>query len=146
MSNHVHGLCEPVWVKVTWSSVQELGIGYNGIWSVVFLCTGPNNTIQAILEMFPVFSRVRIERRGAVLLYFVLMRVRYYENTSEELVLFNCGWGTGGFKATRVQVHVFCRRRWPKGEMHPLAKPFSMFRFHNGALRGLNTGAAGVAH
>jgi sarcosine oxidase subunit beta len=32
-----------------------------------------------------------------------------------------------------------------KGELNELAKPFSMFRFHNGALIDEH-GAAGVAH
>ena len=39
-------------------------------------------------------------------------------------MFFNCGWGTGGFKATPGSGNVFAASL-AKGEMHPLAAPFS---------------------
>jgi sarcosine oxidase subunit beta len=56
----------------------------------------------------------------------------------------NCGWGTGGFKATPGSGWVFAdtiANRRP----HPLAEPFSLDRFTSGALIDEH-GAAGVAH
>ena len=40
----------------------------------------------------------------------------------------NCGWGTGGFKATPGSAHVFAQRM-ARGEPHPLAAPFTLDRF-----------------
>jgi sarcosine oxidase subunit beta len=65
-------------------------------------------------------------------------------DTPVENLFFNCGWGTGGFKATPGSGHVFAETL-AKGTAAPLAKPFSMFRFHTGALVDEH-GAAGVAH
>ncbi|RXU22818.1 sarcosine oxidase subunit beta, partial [Pseudomonas syringae] len=56
----------------------------------------------------------------------------------------NWGWGAGVFKATPDWGNVFAASM-AKGEMHPLAKPFSIDRFHNGALIDEH-GAAAVAH
>ena len=57
-----------------------------------------------------------------------------------------CSWlmVAVGLKAIPGSVHVFAAAL-AKGDMHPLAKPFSMFRFHTGALVDEH-GAAGVAH
>jgi sarcosine oxidase, subunit beta len=56
----------------------------------------------------------------------------------------NCGWGTGGFKATPGSAHVFA---WTmaKGEPHPIAAPFCLERFRDGRLID-EAAAAGVAH
>jgi len=56
----------------------------------------------------------------------------------------NCGWGTGGFKATPGSAHVFA---WTmaKGEPHPVAAPFGLERFRDGRLID-EAAAAGVAH
>jgi sarcosine oxidase subunit beta len=56
----------------------------------------------------------------------------------------NCGWGTGGFKATPGSAHVFA---WTmaKGEPHPIAAPFSLERFREGRVID-EAAAAGVAH
>ena len=44
----------------------------------------------------------------------------------------NCGWGTGGFKATPGSGHVFAHTI-ATGEPHPLNAPFALERFHSGA-------------
>ena len=59
-------------------------------------------------------------------------------------LFFNCGWGTGGFKATPGSGHVFAHSI-ARGEMHPIAAPFSLERFHSGALVDEGAAAA-VAH
>ena len=64
--------------------------------------------------------------------------------TPVENLFFNCGWGTGGFKATPGSGHAFAGTL-AAGEATEMAKPFSMFRFHDGALIDEH-GAAGVAH
>jgi len=56
----------------------------------------------------------------------------------------NCGWGTGGFKATPGSAHVFAHTI-AKGEPHPLNAPFLLDRFRNGDLIN-EMAAAAVAH
>ncbi len=56
----------------------------------------------------------------------------------------NCGWGTGGFKATPGSGHVFAHLI-ATGEASPLAQPFSLNRFISGRLIDEH-GAAAVAH
>ena len=59
-------------------------------------------------------------------------------------LFFNCGWGTGGFKATPGSGHVFAATL-AAGKAHPLAAPFTIDRFISGKLIDEH-GAAGVAH
>ncbi len=56
----------------------------------------------------------------------------------------NCGWGTGGFKATPASGWTFA---WTiaNGRPHELNAPFSLERFATGALIDEH-GAAAVAH
>jgi sarcosine oxidase subunit beta len=64
--------------------------------------------------------------------------------TSVQGLYFNCGWGTGGFKATPGSGHVFAHTI-ANDRAHPLAEPFAIDRFHSGHLIDEH-GAAGVAH
>ena len=57
---------------------------------------------------------------------------------------FNCGWGTGGFKATPGSGNVFAHTI-AHDAPHPLNAAFSLDRFHSGHLIDEH-GAAGVAH
>ena len=59
-------------------------------------------------------------------------------------LFFNCGWGTGGFKATPGSGHVFAHTV-ATGEPHPINAPFALDRFISGALIDEH-GAAAVAH
>ena len=56
----------------------------------------------------------------------------------------NCGWGTGGFKATPGAAHVFA---WTmaRDEPHPTNAPFTIERFRDGQLID-EAAAAAVAH
>ncbi|PPC74615.1 sarcosine oxidase subunit beta [Pokkaliibacter plantistimulans] len=141
MSNHVHGY-------VSQSDKGDLVIGagidgYNGYGQ-----RGSYNTIEhtlsAIVEMFPVFSRVRMNRQWGGIVDTCPDACPIISATPVKGLFFNCGWGTGGFKATPGSGNVFAATL-AKREAHPLAKPFSMDRFYSGALIDEH-GAAGVAH
>jgi sarcosine oxidase subunit beta len=141
MSNHVHGY-------ISQSDKGDLVIGagidgYNGYGQRGSFPT-IEHTLQAILELFPIFSRVRMNRQWGGIVDTCPDACPIISETPVKNLFFNCGWGTGGFKATPGSGHVFAASL-AKGEMHPLAKPFSMFRFHSGALIDEH-GAAGVAH
>ena len=56
----------------------------------------------------------------------------------------NCGWGTGGFKATPGSGHVFAHTV-ATGEPHPIDAPFTLDRFRTGRLID-EAAAAAVAH
>jgi sarcosine oxidase subunit beta len=64
--------------------------------------------------------------------------------TPVEGMFINCGWGTGGFKATPGSGHVFAHTV-ARGEPHPIAAPFALDRFSSGQLVDEH-GAAAVAH
>ncbi|OEY65434.1 sarcosine oxidase subunit beta family protein [Marinobacter sp. X15-166B] len=141
MSNHVHGY-------VSQSDKGDLVIGagidgYNGYGQRGSYGT-IEHTIQAIVELFPIFSRVRMNRQWGGIVDTCPDACPIISDTPVENLFFNCGWGTGGFKATPGSGHVFAATL-AKGEAHELARPFSMFRFHDGALIDEH-GAAGVAH
>ena len=57
---------------------------------------------------------------------------------------FNCGWGTGGFKATPGSGHLFAHTI-AKDEPHSLNAAFNINRFVSGELVDEH-GAAAVAH
>jgi sarcosine oxidase subunit beta len=141
MSNHVHGY-------VSQSDKGDLvigagidgytGYGQRGSYGTI------EHTVQAIVELFPVFSRVRMNRQWGGIVDICPDACPIISATPVENLFFNCGWGTGGFKATPGAGNIFAATL-AKGKAHPLAEPFSMFRFHDGALIDEH-GAAGVAH
>ena len=141
MSNYVHGY-------VSQSDKGDLVIGagidsYNGYGQRGSYPT-IEHTVSAILELFPLFSRVRMNRQWGGIVDTCPDACPIMSKTPVGNLFFNCGWGTGGFKATPGSGHVFAASL-AKGEMHPLAAPFSIDRFHSGALIDEH-GAAGVAH
>jgi sarcosine oxidase, subunit beta len=64
--------------------------------------------------------------------------------TPVENLFINCGWGTGGFKATPGSGHVFAHTV-ATGAPHPINAPFTLERFSRGQLVDEH-GAAAVAH
>ncbi|AJQ93836.1 sarcosine oxidase subunit beta family protein [Gynuella sunshinyii] len=141
MSNHVHGY-------VSQSDKGDLVIGagidgYNGYGQRGSYPT-IEHTIQAIIELFPAFSRVRMNRQWGGIVDTTPDACPIISATPVENLFFNCGWGTGGFKATPGSGNVFAATL-AKGEAHELARPFNMFRFHDGSLIDEH-GAAAVAH
>jgi len=102
------------------------------------------HTAQAILEMFPAFSRVRMNRQWGGIVDTCPDACPIVGKTAVQGLYFNCGWGTGGFKATPGSGHVFAHTI-AHDEPHPLAAPFSLERFSTGHLIDEH-GAAAVAH
>jgi sarcosine oxidase subunit beta len=100
--------------------------------------------IAAALELFPIFSRVHVLRTWAGLVDVAPDASPIIGPTPIENLFINCGWGTGGFKATPgagwVLAHTVAT-----GEPHPLVVPFALERFTSGALIDEH-GAAAVAH
>ncbi|MFC0269667.1 sarcosine oxidase subunit beta family protein [Kushneria aurantia] len=141
MSNHVHGYCSQSdkGDLVIGAGIDGyLGYGQRGSFPTV------EHTLQAIVEMFPMFSRVRMNRQWGGIVDTCPDACPILSKTKVKGLYFNCGWGTGGFKATPGSGHVFAASL-AKGEMHPIAAPFSIDRFNTGALIDEH-GAAGVAH
>ena len=102
------------------------------------------HTLQAIVEMFPVFSRVRMNRQWAGIVDVSPDACPIIGLTPVRGLYINCGWGTGGFKATPgsgwVMAHTVAQDR-----PHPLNAGFSLDRFATGRLIDEH-GAAAVAH
>ncbi len=102
------------------------------------------DTVGAIVELYPIFSRMRMLRQWGGIVDVTVDRSPIISRTPVRNLFFNCGWGTGGFKATPGSGHVFAHSI-ARGEMHPIAAPFSIDRFNTGAL--IDEGAAAaVAH
>ena len=141
MSNAVHGY-------VSQSDKGELVIGAGVDGYVSYSQRGSQNIVEhcvaAILELFPIFSRVRVNRVWGGIVDVCPDACPIISLTPVAGLYFNCGWGTGGFKATPGSGHVFAHTIF-KDSLHELAKPFSLERFDSGALVDEH-GAAGVAH
>ena len=114
------------------------GYGQRGSFQVV------EQALQAVCELFPAFSRVRMNRQWAGIVDVCPDACPIIGKTPVHGLYFNCGWGTGGFKSTPGSGYVFADTV-ANDHPHPLAAPFSLQRFHSGALIDEH-GAAGVAH
>jgi sarcosine oxidase subunit beta len=141
MSNAVHGY-------ISQSDKGELVIGagidaYNGYGQRGSFPT-IEHAMQAILELFPVFSRVRMLRLWGGIVDVCPDACPIISKTPVDGLYFNCGWGTGGFKATPGSGWVFAHTM-ANNEPHALNAPFDLGRFETGALIDEH-GAAAVAH
>ena len=114
------------------------GYGQRGSFHVV------EHALQAVCELFPAFGRVRMNRQWGGIVDVCPDACPIIGKTPVRGLYFNCGWGTGGFKATPGSGYVFADTV-ANDRPHPLAAPFSLERFHSGALIDEH-GAAGVAH
>ena len=114
------------------------GYGQRGSFPVI------EGTLAAIVELFPAFSRVRMNRQWAGIVDVAPDACPIIGKTPVRNLFINCGWGTGGFKATPgsgwVMAHTIAT-----GEPHPLNAPFALERFYSGALIDEH-GAAAVSH
>ncbi len=141
MSNAVH-------VYVSQSDKGELVIGagidaYNsysqrGSFPVV------EGQMGALVELFPIFSRLRMMRQWGGIVDVCPDASPIVAKTPVENLYFNCGWGTGGFKATPGSGWVFAHTI-AHDEPHALNAPFTLERFNTGFLIDEH-GAAAVAH
>ncbi len=141
MSNQVHGY-------ISQSNKGDLVIGagidsYNG-YGQRGSYPKIEQTLAAIIELFPIFSRVPMNRQWGGVVDTTPDACPIISESPVTNLFFNCGWGTGGFKATPGSGQVFAASL-AGAEMHPLAKPFCLSRFYSGALIDEH-GAAGVAH
>ena len=104
----------------------------------------PIHTLDAICELFPQFSRMRMLRSWGGIVDVTPDRSPIIGKTPIPGLFVNCGWGTGGFKATPGSGHVFAHTI-ATGEPHPINAPFSLDRFRTGRLID-EAAAAAVAH
>ena len=141
MSNAVHGY-------ISQSDKGELVIGAGTDQFTSYSQRGSfhviEHTLQAIVELFPAFSRMKMLRQWGGIVDVTPDRSPIIGKTPVENLFINCGWGTGGFKATPGSGHVFAHTV-ARGEPHPIAAPFALDRFSSGRLVDEH-GAAAVAH
>ena len=141
MSNAVH-------VYVSQSDKGELVIGagmdgYNsysqrGSFQIV------EGQMGALVELFPIFSRLRMLRQWGGIVDVCPDASPIVGKTPVEGLYINCGWGTGGFKATPGSGWAFAHTI-AQDRPHALNAPFTLERFASGALIDEH-GAAAVAH
>jgi sarcosine oxidase subunit beta len=141
MSNTIHAY-------ISQSDKGELVIGAGTDVYTSYSQTGAlhvtTHTLDAICELFPDFRRVRMLRNWGGIVDVTPDRSPIIGTTPVPGLFVNCGWGTGGFKATPGSGHVFAATI-ARGEPHPIAAPFSLDRFRTG--RHIDeAAAAAVAH
>jgi sarcosine oxidase subunit beta len=101
-------------------------------------------TVRAIVELFPITSRLKMLRQWGGIVDVCPDASPIISKTAVDGLYFNCGWGTGGFKATPGSGHVFAHTI-ANDAPHKLNAAFTIDRFHSGALVAEH-GAAAVAH
>jgi sarcosine oxidase, subunit beta len=141
MSNAVH-------VYVSQADKGELVMGagidaYNG-----YAQRGSFHVIEhqmaAAVELFPIFANAKVLRTWAGIVDVCPDASPIVSTTPLENVYLNCGWGTGGFKATPGSGWAYADLI-ANGEAGDLTRPFALERFTSGALIDEH-GAAAVAH
>ena len=141
MSNAVH-------VYVSQADKGELVMGagidaYNG-----YAQRGSFHVIEhqmaSAIELFPLFAHAKLLRTWGGIVAVCPDASPIVGLTPIENLYLNCGWGTGGFKATPGSGWVFADTI-ANGRPHPFAAPFALERFTTGALIDEH-GAAAVAH
>jgi sarcosine oxidase subunit beta len=103
-----------------------------------------SHALEAICELFPMFRRLRMLRCWGGIVDVTPDRSPIIAKTPVPGLYVNCGWGTGGFKATPGSAHVFA---WTIAHdaPHPINAPFTLERFRDGNLID-EAAAAAVAH
>ncbi|WP_186389521.1 sarcosine oxidase subunit beta family protein [Stappia sp. TSB10P1A] len=141
MSNTVHAY-------ISQSDKGELVIGAGTDQYVSYSQTGglqiTTHTVDAICELFPMFRRMRMMRNWGGIVDVTPDRSPIIGKTPVPGLYVNCGWGTGGVKATPGSGHVFAHTI-ARDEPHPINAPFTLDRFRTGRLID-EAAAAAVAH
>jgi sarcosine oxidase subunit beta len=141
MSNTVHAY-------ISQSDKGELVIGAGTDQYISYSQTGGlhilNHTLDAICEMFPMFTRMKMLRSWGGIVDVTPDRSPILAKTPVPGLYVNCGWGTGGFKATPGSGHVFAHTI-ANDNPHPINAPFTIERFRTGRLID-EAAAAAVAH
>ena len=104
----------------------------------------PEHMLAAAVELFPVLSRLRMLRHWGGIVDTCPDASPIISKTDIEGLYFDCGWGTGGFKATPGSGHVFADLI-ANDRPNKIAAPYTLDRFRSGLLIDEH-GAAGVAH
>jgi sarcosine oxidase, subunit beta len=141
MSNHVH-----VYVSQAHKGELVMGAGIDPFNS--YAQRGSVHVIEhqlaAALELFPIFGYAHVLRTWGGIVDVSPDASPIIGPTPLDGLYVNCGWGTGGFKATPASGWVYAHTI-ATGEPHELNKPFGLDRFTTGALIDEH-GAAAVAH
>jgi len=141
MSNTVHAY-------ISQSDKGELVIGAGTDQYTSYSQTGGlhilNHTLDAICEMFPIFGRMKMLRSWGGIVDVTPDRSPILAKTPVKGLYVNCGWGTGGFKATPGSGNVFAHTI-ARDEPHRINAPFTLERFRTGRLID-EAAAAAVAH
>ncbi len=114
------------------------GYGQRGAFHII------ERQMAAALELFPVFARAHLLRSWAGIVDTSPDASPIVGLTPVENLYLNCGWGTGGFKATPGIGWCFAHTI-AHDEPHADVAPFTLDRFTTGALVDEH-GAAAVAH
>jgi len=100
--------------------------------------------VTAVVEMFPIFGQMRLMRHWAGIVDIVPDSSPIIGKTPVDKMFVNCGWGTGGFKATPAGGFLLAHAI-ATGRPHKLAEAFGLERFSSNRL--VDEGAAsGIAH
>jgi sarcosine oxidase subunit beta len=141
MSNAVH-----VYVSQADKGEFVMGAGidaYNG-----YAQRGSFHVIEhqmaAAIELFPIFRHASLLRTWGGIVDVCPDASPILGPTPIDGLFLNCGWGTGGFKATPASGWTFAETI-ADGEPGALARPYALERFTTGALIDEH-GAAAVAH
>ncbi|MEL7230434.1 MAG: sarcosine oxidase subunit beta family protein [Pseudomonadota bacterium] len=141
MSNAVHAY-------ISQSDKGELVIGAGTDSYISYSQTGSmhilQHTLDAIIELYPMFNRMKMLRTWGGIVDVTPDRSPILAKTPVKGLYVNCGWGTGGFKATPGSAHVFAHTI-ARDEPHKINAGFTLERFRNGRLID-EAAAAAVAH
>ncbi|MDB3863325.1 sarcosine oxidase subunit beta family protein [Alphaproteobacteria bacterium] len=102
------------------------------------------DTIRAMVELYPVFGKMKMLRQWGGIVDICPDASPIISKCDVDGLFFNCGWGTGGFKATPGSANVFAHTI-AKDQPHNINAAFSLDRFVSGKLVDEH-GAAAVAH
>ena len=114
------------------------GYGQRGAFHII------ERQMAAALELFPIFARAHLLRSWGGIVDTTPDASPIVGLTPVDGLYLNCGWGTGGFKATPGVGWCFAHTV-ANDSPHPFNAPFTLERFVSGALVDEH-GAAGVAH
>ncbi|EFL88812.1 sarcosine oxidase subunit beta family protein [Ahrensia sp. R2A130] len=141
MSNAVHAY-------ISQSDKGELVIGAGTDQYLSYSQTGSmhilQHTLDAIVELYPMFSRMKMLRTWGGIVDVTPDRSPILSKTPVGGLYVNCGWGTGGFKATPGSANVFAHTI-ANDAPHKINEGFTLDRFRSGRLID-EAAAAAVAH
>ncbi|MEE8609523.1 MAG: sarcosine oxidase subunit beta family protein [Sphingomonas aquatilis] len=102
------------------------------------------HTLEAICELFPQFRRMRMLRSWGGIVDVTPDRSPIIAKTPVQGLYVNCGWGTGGFKATPGAAHLLAHTI-ANDAPHAINAPYTIERFRDGYMID-EAAAAAVAH